>query len=493
MQVTWRGPIERCLMKAGRHLVLLICCICNRPNRSMSTAARSIPDAATLNPILGFFRCPEWFGDSELRIQVDGDLASGLDAIEVQDPFWRQLPDRSLSTAACARLIEMLRCEQYQQAASDTSLQARLARETYYFVRPLLGVALRRHLQRLSLFNWRSRRFPRWPVDHTVDELFEALLLAAMKLKQVNRVPFIWFWPDGYSSCALMTHDVETRAGLKFCPTLMDLDDAASIVSAFQLVPEQRYKVSMETVESIRGRGFEVNIHDLNHDGHLFRDRETFRRRAERINAYGERFGARGFRAGALYRNQDWFSYLKFSYEMSVPNVAHLDPQHGGCCTVFPYFVGDLVELPVTVTQDYSLFHVLRTYSMDLWRKQISDIVKHHGLVHVIIHPDYVMEPQARQMYASLLRYFGELRATENVWIARPGEVDTWWRQRANLRLVWSEDHWSITGQGHERASVAYAELVDGRLEYNFQHSTAAQHQDPMASASERHLRALHD
>lgn len=447
----------------------------------------------TADPILEFFRCPDWFADSELRIQAGAALASALETIKVNDPFWRQSSDRSLSSAACARLIEMLRFERYQQAASDTSLEARLARESYYFVRPFLGVALRRHLQRLFLRNWKSRRFPRWPVDHTVEELLEALLLAAMKLKRVDRVPFIWFWPDGHSSCALVTHDVETGVGLKFCPTLMDMDDAASIVSAFQLVPEQRYKVSMETVENIRGRGFEVNIHDLNHDGHLFRDRESFRRRAERINAYGEKFGARGFRAGALYRNQDWFSYLKFSYEMSVPNVAHLDPQHGGCCTVFPYFIGDLVELPVTVTQDYSLFHVLRTYSMDLWRKQMSDIVSHHGLLHVIIHPDYVIEPQARQLYASLLTYLGELQAKDNIWIARPGEVDIWWRQRANMRLVWSEDHWSIIGQGHERASVAYAELVDGRLEYNFQHVTAAPRQDPTASGPERHSRALHN
>ena len=32
---------------------------------------------------------------------------------------------------------------------------------------------------------------------------------------------------------------------------------------------------------------------------------------------------------------------LDFSFDMSIPNVAHLDPQRGGCCTIMPYFIGN--------------------------------------------------------------------------------------------------------------------------------------------------------
>src|SRR2546425_12755629 len=45
-------------------------------------------------------------------------------------------------------------------------------------------------------------------------------------------------------------------------------------------------------------------------------------------------------RRGFVPQKQEWFDALDFSYDMSVPNVAHLDPQRGGCCTVMPYFVG---------------------------------------------------------------------------------------------------------------------------------------------------------
>jgi hypothetical protein len=153
---------------------------------------------------------------------------------------------------------------------------------------------------------------------------------------------------------------------------------------------------------------------------------------------------------------------------MSVPNVGHLDPQHGGCCTVMPYFVGNLLEIPVTATQDYTLFHVLNTYSTELWRQQIETIMRHHGLISFIIHPDYLDTPEAKGAYTQLLTHLSELRAAAGVWIALPGEVDTWWRQRSAMRLVADESGWHVEGQGAERAVVAYAALKDEKVTYEF-------------------------
>ena len=102
------------------------------------------------------------------------------------------------------------------------------------------------------------------------------------------------------------------------------------------------------TAARLRARGFEVNLHDLNHDGRLFADKDAFLRHARRINDYTREFGCDGFRSGAMYREQGWFEAFEFSYDMSVPNAAHLEPQRGGCCTVMPYFVGNILELPLT-------------------------------------------------------------------------------------------------------------------------------------------------
>ncbi len=334
----------------------------------------------------------------------------------------------------------------------------------YYLLRPALGIGVRRHLQRFHLRGWHKLSFPQWPVDCSVDKLLERLMLLSLKTMGVERIPFIWFWPEGRSSCAIMTHDVETKAGRDFCSTLMDIDDSFGVKASFQIIPEERYGVTPEFLQSIRQRGFEVVVHDLNHDGHLYRDRERFLERAAKINSYGKQYGADGFRAGVLYRKQLWYDALKFSYDMSIPNVARLDPQHGGCCTVMPYFLGDILELPVTTVQDYTLFNILNDYSINLWKQQIDIIRGKHGFMSFIVHPDYIMEPRKLAVYQALLDHLARLRQEEGVWIATPGEVNHWWRQRAEMQLVENGQGWQIEGSGKERARIAYASEKDGCL-----------------------------
>ena len=334
----------------------------------------------------------------------------------------------------------------------------------YYFFRPALSIRVRRHLQRFHLRNWDKLTFPRWPVDCSVDNLHIELLLLSLKASRVDRIPFIWFWPDDASSCAIMTHDVETELGRNLCQRLMDINDSFGIKASFQIIPEERYGVSAEFLQSIGERGFEVVVHDLNHDGHLYRDREQFLKRAAKINSYGKQYGANGFRAGVLYRKQLWYDALNFSYDMSVPNVARLDPQHGGCCTVMPYFLGDILELPVTTIQDYTLFNILNDYSIDIWKRQIELIMAKHGLMSFIVHPDYTMRPRGLEVYKALLEHLTRLRQNKGVWITTPGEVNRWWRQRAKMRLVENRQGWQIEGSGKERARIAYASEEDGQL-----------------------------
>jgi hypothetical protein len=169
----------------------------------------------------------------------------------------------------------------------------------YYFMRPALPVGVRRHFQKLHLRDRDKLTFPRWPVDCSVDKLLEQLLSMSLRSSGVERIPFIWFWPAGASTCAIMTHDVETKVGKDVCPILMDVDDSFSIKASFQIIPEERYSVSPEFLDSIRQRGFEIVVHDLNHDGHLYRDRKQFLERAAKINCYGKEYGAEGFRAAS--------------------------------------------------------------------------------------------------------------------------------------------------------------------------------------------------
>ncbi len=337
-------------------------------------------------------------------------------------------------------------------------------RRIYYWGRPLLSLRLRSVLQRIKLRGKLKSPFPSWPVDRSVDKLFEKLMIATIRANGGHPVPFIWFWPEGKQAAFVLTHDVEDSEGKAFCSSLMDIDDEYGFKASFQIVPEDRYTVEPEFLQQFRDRQFDICVHDLNHDGYLYREYSEFKRRAKLINNYCKEFGAKGFRSGVLYRNLRWYGEFDFAYDMSVPNVGHLDPQGGGCCTVMPYYVGDILEVPVTLTQDYSLFHILHQYSIDLWKQQIRTIADGHGLISAIIHPDYVIEPEQQQLFRSLLDFVRQQCSARDIWATVPSAINLWWRQRSAMNLVQGPEVWQISGEGSDKARVAYACLSGNSL-----------------------------
>ncbi len=459
---------------------------------------RNFPPTASMTPqksqnmngaFLDYYRCPDVFADFRLTGEVSEHseyFQLGSDTVcygqhssysrdkNRKNDVYDALADVRVEGTAIylpfnpTNIIDNLRHERYvlnsrrdwKSLATGTSLL-----DFYYLLRPLIPAHARRYIKKIYHSGWDKIRFPSWPVDLTVERLLEELLARSLKVHGA-KIPFIWFWPDGSPSCAIVTHDVETSEGMQFCPRLMDLDDSYGIKASFQIVPEERYSVSEAFLADIRRRGFEVNIHDLNHDGRLFRNRKLFLQRTEQINRYAKEYGALGFRSAVLYRKAGWYDALDFSYDMSFPNVSHLEPQSGGCCTVMPYFIGKILELPLTTIQDYSLFHILGDYSVDLWKQQIGLITQKHGLVSFIVHPDYILKERPRNTYLSLLKYLSELGSAGRIWTALPKDVNTWWRQRSQMRLAWDGHRWSIDGPGKERARIAYAELDGGRVRY---------------------------
>ena len=246
--------------------------------------------AADLRPIAGYFRTKEGlicYGRlSEAQPAATASATLPTACPQVNDK------DKTISLPFDpAEVVANLRLEKSRaDSESGGNNFGSLVRRLYYLLRPGIPLAVRKRLQRLHLRGWDRIRFPHWPVDRSVDRLYEWLLALAMKAEGTTEVPFVWFWPEGYSSCACVTHDVETSAGRDFCAQLMDLNDSYGIKTSFQVVPEKRYEVPPAFLDSIRKRGFEVNIHDLNHDGDLFKTREQFIGRVSKINRYGKEF-----------------------------------------------------------------------------------------------------------------------------------------------------------------------------------------------------------
>jgi hypothetical protein len=453
---------------AGQTVIQTLLDYYRMPAESLGAASLT---SDSLSGEVGFFRCGAknvCYGRSKSGVAADPAGSERFDALKdvrcdgktIQLPF------------DFADVVENLRRERYRlknERRFEKFATSEPIHKLYYFVREGLPVPARRKLQRFYFRDWAKLSFPAWPMDFTVDNLHQELLRLLLAASGAKKLPFIWFWPEGAPNCLIMTHDVETSEGRDFTVKLMDLDDRFGIKASYQVIPEKRYKVTDEYVSEIRSRGCELNIHDLNHDGNLYRERSEFLRRAARINSYAHRYDARGFRAGAMYRKPDWYDFFEFSYDMSVPNVAHLEPMRGGCCTVMPYFIGKIVELPLTTAQDYSVLHILNDYSNELWKRQLALLRERNGLMSLLTHPDYLIERRARDAYESLLDHVQQLVVGEKIWAALPGEVDRWWRARSQMRLVPRGDEWEIIGPEKARARLAYAVLEDHRLVYEFE------------------------
>lgn len=239
-----------------------------------------------------------------------------------------------------------------------------------------MRLALRRALARNALE--RSRHV--WPIDPAA-----------------GRAPARWSgWPGGKKFAFILTHDVEGSLGLERVEKLRELDQRFGFASSFNFVPEGEYRLPVEVRSRLTDAGFEVGVHDLHHDGKLYRSREVFRKNAEKINGYLQEWGAVGFRSGFMHHEFEWLHDLKVEYDASGFDTDPFEPQPDGVETIFPYVIPGpsggpgYVELPYTLAQDSTLFRFLQQRDIAIWKQKLAWIVKQGGMALVNVHPDYV-------------------------------------------------------------------------------------------------------
>ena len=202
--------------------------------------------------------------------------------------------------------------------------------------------------------------------------------------------------------------------------------------------------------------GFEVGVHGLLHDG---RDLESLARVRERLPGMreaAERWGAVGFRSPATQRHWELMPLLGFSYDSSYPDSDPFEPQGGGCCTWLPYFNGEMVELPLTMQQDHTLFAILRQRDESAWLQKADFLRERGGMALIDTHPDYLLEETVGAAYARLLENYAQ---DGTAWKPLPRELSDWWRRRAASRIERLGDEWVVSGPAGEEAGI---ELVEG-------------------------------
>jgi len=228
----------------------------------------------------------------------------------------------------------------------------------------------------------------------------------------------------------------------------------------------------------LTSNGFEVGVHDLNHDGKLFRSHQEFLQKARRINEYLRAWSAVGYRSGFMIRNLDWQQQLNIEYDATTFDTDPFEPQPDGAGTIFPFWVPRIrtaalnpnpnldpassrfvapkvsakadqlsrdgfVELPYTLVQDSTLFLLLREAGPDVWLDKLDWLADKGGMALVNVHPDYICFPGEHKSfstfplghYVALLNHVRTRYATD-VWHALPRDVSRHFIQSVRINTV---------------------------------------------------------
>ncbi len=328
------------------------------------------------------------------------------------------------------------------------------AMQGYYRVRGLLPRSAQIWLRRQYARRQARTPFPAWPVETALHDFFE-LFTSILADVCGEPVPCIAAWPHDHEWALVLTHDVETSKGVAALAGIAELERGLGLRSSWNFVP-RRYDVDDELVSGLTADGFEVGVHGLYHDGRDLESAARVRERLPAMRSAAERWQAVGFRSPATQRQWELMPLLGFDYDSSYPDTDPFEPQGGGCCTWLPFFNQGMVELPLTMQQDHTLFVILRHGDETAWVEKAEFLRGRGGLALIDTHPDYLRDDRILSAYRRLLERY----ATDGTaWKALPRDVSAWWRRRADSWIERAGADWIVSGPA---AGEARIELVGG-------------------------------
>ena len=290
--------------------------------------------------------------------------------------------------------------------------------DLYYLVKPAVPQNIRLGLRKHLAGRQRRRNAKTWPVNEAA-----------------ARPPQWWCgWPGGKAFAFILTHDVEGNRGVERCRALAELEMDQGFRSSFNFVPEGEYDTPPSLRSFLAEHGFEVGVHDLHHDGSLYRSKAEFSAAASRINEHLKSWHAVGFRSAFMLHNLEWLKELNVLYDASTFDTDPFEPQPDGANTIFPFWVGrsdgsGYVELPYTLAQDSTLYLILGEKTSDIWKRKLDWVALHGGLALVNVHPDYIAfgEQVGRAefpvtLYQELLAYVST-QFGDTAWCALPRDA----------------------------------------------------------------------
>ncbi len=273
--------------------------------------------------------------------------------------------------------------------------------------------------------------FPQWPSERRLDDLRAevwegAAARAGLHLESPS-------FPNGRGGAVLLTHDIDSRGEIPGVRDLRNLERRFGWPSSVGFIPQVSWP-KRSLIEGLIAEGCEVYCHDERHDGKLpYKTVGAIRAFFERffdVNTYAHPH-VRGFRSGQLLMTPELLGVLGewFDYDLSLPDTERGGPygSTAGCATVYPFIVDGLLEIPLTLPQDFYLTNVERQDAarmLSSWRAKLESVLARGGVAVVNTHPVWT-SPRRLGVWAA---YEGLLEAIggANAWVTTPSRLREW-------------------------------------------------------------------
>ena len=300
--------------------------------------------------------------------------------------------------------------------------------DLYYLIRKLVPKSLRNNIRKFQKTVAQRNHRLGWPIENRYARFLWEIIIQLLISSQQEFITVKNFWPRDNNFALILTHDIESEKGQAFIQRVADLEEGLGFRSSINFVAEE-YPLNHQIISDLRNRGFEIGLHGLQHNNKLFSSKTNFSRQAIKINQILKQLEAVGFRSPSTIRQPEWMQELDIEYDLSFFDTDPWEPISGGTMSIWPFMLGNFVELPYTLVQDNTLVNVLNENTPRLWLEKVNFIEQYHGMALVNSHPDYLIQRNVWNVYEKFLKAMQE---KEQYWHALPREAAQWWRCRLN-------------------------------------------------------------
>ncbi|MFW9876683.1 MAG: polysaccharide deacetylase family protein [Candidatus Thorarchaeota archaeon] len=274
------------------------------------------------------------------------------------------------------------------------------------------------------------KNFPDWPIDNSADILKE---ICINSLRLNKKIKTKRTWPNKAKFAIVISHDIDSKQGFSKIKEFLEIEKEHGIKASWNIVLNY-FRLDYALLDRMVKEEHEICSHGYNHDNKIaYLGEKGIKKRFEKQKNLIKQYEIKGFRSPSLLVSKKLFQVAQdyFVYDSSIPDteVTLTDSERRGCCSIFPFFINNLVEIPITMPMDASL--IFMGYKPDeilnLWKEKLNLIKDIGGVAVFNIHPEPRFSGNKKMMH--IFEKLLEHLKNEDAWFATSGEVAEFWRK----------------------------------------------------------------